>query len=104
MAEHLSNRVFRAVEGRGAGLLPLLPAELVAVLGVVAGGAAALHLFVGVGAGLVLAGGLVAWRRKDRGRSDYVQAALRAARVPEGVYAVHGRDRRAVPFAARSER
>lgn len=98
MAEQLTNRVYRAVEGRGTGLLPLLPAELVVTLGVGAAGWLGVHLFVGLAAAGVVAAVLLAWRRRDRGRADYVKVRLRRALAPLGRYARYARDTKAKPF------
>lgn len=102
MSGPLANRVFRAVEGRGTGLLPLLPAELVLVLVVTVFGAVTAHVFVGIGLGGAVAAALGAWRKKDHGRADYARASWRRLRAPEGRYAPHARDRRATPFEGRT--
>jgi len=84
VAEHLTNRVTRAVEGRARGLLPFLPAEgavagAVALLGAVLG-----HLVWGLVAGGLVLVGTGAARRRAHGRADYLWAwARRQSRHPQ---------------------
>ncbi|MEQ8564235.1 MAG: hypothetical protein RMA76_04990 [Deltaproteobacteria bacterium] len=73
----MQNRVYRSIEGRSRGLLGFgaQEAACAALTGVL--------VFFALGPALGLAstvgalGGLLAWRRSDGDRSDYVQAARR---------------------------
>ena len=69
------HRVFRVIAGRGHGFLPFRPAEAVAGVGAGLLGAG-LHIFVGVAVATAVVAVLVAWRRSDGDRSDYMITAL----------------------------
>lgn len=73
----MRNRVYRSIEGRSRGLLGFGAQEaacaaLTGVLGFLALGPA-----VGLACAVGALGALLAWRRSDGDRSDYVQAAWR---------------------------
>lgn len=102
MAQRLNqHRVFRAVEGRATGLLPFLPAEGAAALGVGVLLWLSVHLFVGLLAAGALLAGLLSWRRRDLGRADYVQVGLRNTFRPSGRYDGAAPDRAHVPWKGR---
>ncbi len=73
----MKNPIFRAVENRAHGVLPIGLVEFGAGSLAASVCAAAGWGFFGLVVGGVVVGGLLAWRRVDSDRSDYMQASFR---------------------------
>ncbi|MEQ9536817.1 MAG: hypothetical protein RIU46_08735 [Deltaproteobacteria bacterium] len=101
----MRNRVYRSIEGRSRGLLGFgaQEAACAALTGVL--GFWVLGPAFGLASAVGALGGLLAWRRSDGDRSDYVQAARRRWLQGRRVYRLVEADAAAcVPAMAPSSR